>query len=216
MEVRRRFARAVAGSFCVVASCLVACSQSAPNARLATTDASKNAGNSGPSSDGATTAPSARMPSLLAPPLEEACVPTGPERCLDARDDNCNGLIDEGCGLPMGLVNVLVAWERDDAEVRLEVADPTGAFADPHHGTEGGLVKLHECGAGCAAPRYEHVIAGEDALPGRYQVAVRVGKLGSGAEPLRVRVAAQLGLRSYATELRFDAPDSIRRFSLRY
>src|ERR1700733_1512749 len=31
--------------------------------------------------------------------LAQACTPTGPELCFNAVDDNCNGVIDEGCGL---------------------------------------------------------------------------------------------------------------------
>ena len=45
--------------------------------------------------------------------LERACTPSGPELCFNARDDNCNGIIDEGCGVSTGLVQFVIAW--DDA-----------------------------------------------------------------------------------------------------
>src|SRR5256885_1157700 len=51
--------------------------------------------------------------------LTEACVPTGPERCFDARDDNCNGIIDEGCGVASGLVQFVIAWDAPGADVDL-------------------------------------------------------------------------------------------------
>ena len=46
------------------------------------------------------------------------CVVGTAERCFDATDDNCNGLIDEGCGLNAGEVQLMVAWE---GEARVEV-----------------------------------------------------------------------------------------------
>src|SRR5687767_6998887 len=36
--------------------------------------------------------------------LETACTPTGVEVCFDARDNNCNGVLEEGCGLRTGIL----------------------------------------------------------------------------------------------------------------
>src|SRR5262245_972176 len=58
--------------------------------------------------------------------LREACVPTGPERCWNARDDNCNGIMDEGCGVSTGLVQFMIAWDAPTADVDLLVTDPKG------------------------------------------------------------------------------------------
>jgi hypothetical protein len=35
-------------------------------------------------------------------PLVMTCTPTGTELCFDATDNNCNGVIDEGCGVDTG------------------------------------------------------------------------------------------------------------------
>src|SRR5690242_11379196 len=58
--------------------------------------------------------------------LESACTPTGVEMCFDARDDNCNGVIDEGCGLHTGILQFAIAWEAASADVDLNVYDPAG------------------------------------------------------------------------------------------
>ena len=58
--------------------------------------------------------------------LEQACTPTGPELCFNAIDDNCNGVIDEGCGSRTGLLQFEIAWDAADADVSLAVTTPDG------------------------------------------------------------------------------------------
>src|SRR5687767_1469645 len=59
--------------------------------------------------------------------LTSACTPTGPELCFNANDDNCNGLIDEGCGVGTGVLQFMIAWGDSPADVDIVVIDPTGA-----------------------------------------------------------------------------------------
>ena len=51
--------------------------------------------------------------------LVEACTPTGPEICFNAVDDNCNGVIDEGCGIATGPLQFTIAWGDNPADVDL-------------------------------------------------------------------------------------------------
>src|SRR5579862_3460895 len=59
--------------------------------------------------------------------VTSACTPTGPELCFNATDDNCNGVIDEGCGVGTGVLQFMIAWGDSPADVDLVVIDPTGA-----------------------------------------------------------------------------------------
>src|SRR5580704_12729703 len=69
--------------------------------------------------------------------LIEACTPTGPELCFNAVDDNCNGVIDEGCGIATGPLQFTVAWGDSPADVNLRVTDPSGDFVDDDHPSNG-------------------------------------------------------------------------------
>src|ERR1700723_3708068 len=62
--------------------------------------------------------------------FDEACTPTGPEVCGNAIDDNCNGVIDEGCGILVGKVQFEAAWAEPTAVVELSVSDPQGDRVD--------------------------------------------------------------------------------------
>jgi hypothetical protein len=137
--------------------------------------------------------------------VEEACVPTGPERCFDARDDNCNGVIDEGCGVPSGLVQFVIAWDAPTADVDLLVSDPRGELAEVGRRTATGLVKDRDCPGrkqDCGGKNYENVyLDHEDAKRGAYRVKVRLERLEDEDVPIRVTLGARIGPKTYATEL---------------
>src|SRR5579884_2661346 len=71
-----------------------------------------------------------------APPdatLETACTPTGPEQCFNAIDDNCNGVIDEGCGEETGVLQFTIAWGGSPADVNLVVVTPASERVPNDH-----------------------------------------------------------------------------------
>ena len=73
--------------------------------------------------------------------IERACASTGPELCFNARDDNCNGIIDEGCGVSTGIVQFAIAWEEESAQVDLLVTDPSGVLIETGVVSESGLMR---------------------------------------------------------------------------
>jgi tRNA (guanosine-2'-O-)-methyltransferase len=132
--------------------------------------------------------------------LETACTPSGVELCFDARDNNCNGVIDEGCGLHTGILQFTIAWEASEADVELTVFDPGGEQASKGETTAGGLQKDRECpkNGECQGQNVENVFLAEgDPKPGRYRVVVRLNDLNGATPPVRVRLAARVGQRSF-------------------
>jgi tRNA (guanosine-2'-O-)-methyltransferase len=134
--------------------------------------------------------------------LEQACTPSGVEVCFDAVDNNCNGIIDEGCGLHTGVLQFAIAWDAPEADIDLDVTDPSGELAQPGEPTLGGLFKDRDCpkdGGDCYGQNIENVyLVGGEPERGRYRVVVRLDKLGGATAPLRVRLGVRVGQRSYS------------------
>jgi tRNA (guanosine-2'-O-)-methyltransferase len=134
--------------------------------------------------------------------LETACTPTGVEMCFDARDDNCNGVIDEGCGLHTGILQFTIAWEAPEADVDLNVYDPGGELSRVGEPTSSGLVKDRDCpqaSGECQGQNVENVYLAEgEPKRGRYRVVIRLDKLGGASAPIRVRFGARVGQRPFA------------------
>jgi hypothetical protein len=144
--------------------------------------------------------------------LERACVASGPERCFDAVDDNCNGIIDEGCGIDTGPVQFVIAWDAPAADVDLRVTDPNGELAEAGRPLSSGLVKQRDCpgrNQECRGKNLENVFLDALEAPrGTYRTRVVLEDLGGESPPIRVRFGARVGPRTYNFELRFDAPDA--------
>ena len=132
--------------------------------------------------------------------LETACIPTGPEICFDARDNNCNGVIDEGCGIHTGVLQFVIAWEASEVDVDLNVTDPTGELARVGEATAGGLLKDRDCpGSGaCQGQNVENVYLAEgEPRKGKYKAVVHLEKLGGATAPVKVRLGVRMGSRTY-------------------
>jgi tRNA (guanosine-2'-O-)-methyltransferase len=137
--------------------------------------------------------------------IVHGCTPSGPERCFDAVDDNCNGIIDEGCGVLTGSVQFVVAWEEPSADVDLFVRDPNGEVAEVGRTTESGLVRERDCPGSdnaCHGQNWENVYLPRDTAPtGEYRATVRLESLGGAVLPLKVNVGARVGGSTFAAVL---------------
>jgi hypothetical protein len=135
--------------------------------------------------------------------LDAACVPTGVERCFDALDNNCNGVIDEGCGLQTGILQFTIAWSEPKADVDLNVTGPDGELARFDEPTRSGLLKDRDCPGSedaCRGQNVENVFLAEGApRRGRYRAVVRLEDAGDAVGPLRVRLSARIGQRHFST-----------------
>lgn len=141
-------------------------------------------------------------------PIQVTCSPSFPEICLNATDDNCNGLIDEGCGQPLGPIQVAAAWGDAEADVELLVIDPNLESAEVGRFSASGLTKDRDCpgeGAGCHGMNVETIFLPEgDALRGNYSVRLSLERLGRRSDPVKVRLGLRFGssVRTFDVRLR--------------
>lgn len=163
-------------------------------------------------------APVARDVALRSGPVR-ACVPEGPEECANARDDNCNGVIDEGCGTRMGLVQFVIAWTAPMADVDLLVVDPKGELVEVGRPSAAGLVKERDCPGKrqeCHGRNVENVYLDRDqATRGTYRVRVRLERLNDEDTPIRVTFGARVGPKTFSAELSLERQEEERELVFR-
>jgi hypothetical protein len=131
--------------------------------------------------------------------ITSACTPTGPELCFNALDDNCNGVIDEGCGVGTGVLQFTIAWGDSPADVDLVVIDPSGAKVHKsNRSSASGLQLEKNCPEdGCHGQNVENVyFDGNEPPRGRYAVEVRLVDVHGAELPVKVRLSARLGSRT--------------------
>ncbi|HVU04038.1 MAG TPA: hypothetical protein VHE30_19900 [Polyangiaceae bacterium] len=142
---------------------------------------------------------------------ELARVPGGPETCGNARDDDGNGFIDDGCGLRAGLVQFVIAWDAPTADVDLLVTDPKGELADVGRPTSSGLVKERDCPgrhAECKGKNFENVfLEKEEAKRGTYKVSIRLERLEEEDAPIVVTLGARIGPRTFERRVALSRPE---------
>jgi tRNA (guanosine-2'-O-)-methyltransferase len=147
--------------------------------------------------------------------LSMACTPTGPELCFNAIDDNCNGIIDEGCGITTGVLQFTIAWGDSPADVDLVVTDPSGERVDEtNRATKAGLRLDRDCPGenGCHGQNIENIfMEGLDVPRGKYTVLVRLVDAKSAPLPVKVRVSARVGNHTFGTTVSLtpDGADSV-------
>lgn len=137
-----------------------------------------------------------------------ACVPLNYEICGNALDDNCNGLLEEGCGLEGGRVQFIIAWSAVGADVDLHVVEPGGELIEEEQASRSGLEKPRDCpgrNEECEGVNVENVFLRDahDMTPGVYRVSIRLESLGAASSPVWVNFSARLGkaVQSYEIQL---------------
>jgi len=133
-----------------------------------------------------------------------ACTPTGPELCFNANDDNCNGVIDEGCGVGTGVLQFMIAWGDSPADVDITVQDPSGSRVSKNsRSTASGLQLEQNCpDDGCHNQNVENVyFEGNEPARGKYTVEVKLVDPHGADLPVKVHLSARVGSRTYAMDL---------------
>jgi tRNA (guanosine-2'-O-)-methyltransferase len=115
----------------------------------------------------------------VAPPaevqvLQAQCQPGTQEAC-NGLDDNCDGVIDEGCGYSGGNIQITAAWQTA-SDIDLHVVDPAGheIYYAQRNSASGGTLD-HDANAACAVapPTVENVYWNtQDPPRGQYQVRI--------------------------------------------
>ncbi len=147
--------------------------------------------------------------------LVEACTPTGPELCFNAVDDNCNGIIDEGCGVATGVLQFAVAWGDSPANLDLHVYAPSGESVGPRErASEGGLHLDRDCPKDtCNGQNVENAyFEGTDPPRGHYKVEVWLEDLNKAELPVKARFGARVGGKTFGADLEFAREDEKKTF----
>jgi tRNA (guanosine-2'-O-)-methyltransferase len=172
-----------------------------------------------PAQQGATGAVVANLTPPPGAALEQACTPTGPELCFNAVDDNCNGVIDEGCGEETGVLQFTIAWgsSRADVNLALETPDhvrvhqpqarPTGAA---------GCTLDRDCPRAdtCRGQNVENIhCEAPEPMPGHYVVEITLGQLNGAEEPVKVHFGARLAGRTTGFDVMLSTEEPKKTFS---
>ncbi len=146
--------------------------------------------------------PQARSPSVTKVrnmTFTNGCVRSGLEQCFNAIDDDCNGHVDEHCGTPDGLIQLIIAWDVPRADVDLDVIDANGELARPDTVTRLGYLKDRDCplSSTCADQNTETVSSvDQEVFRGPVNVRIRIKSNSSDRGQLRVQLGGHLGLQS--------------------
>ncbi|HZU85782.1 MAG TPA: MopE-related protein [Polyangiaceae bacterium] len=148
--------------------------------------------------------------------LAAACTPTGPELCFNAIDDNCNGVIDEGCGLDTGVLQFTIAWAATQADVNLALVTPQGERVPDERtrSTPSGFHLDRDCPAddACNGQNVENVhFDGFEPPRGRYTVEIALVDPHGADPPVRVRFGARLGSRTVGFDVDLSPGDDAKK-----
>ncbi len=151
------------------------------------------------------------IPETVEPPVLVSIVPGSrvekiPRDCADAveetcnaLDDDCDGVIDDGCGYGAGLIQITAGWDTG-SDIDLYVTGPLGdtlSFQRPS--TPAGARVDHsgrgDCSPNMPNPRLENIRwVGERPTVGIYEVVIHYwGECISGGGPTDVTVSVAIG-----------------------
>lgn len=149
----------------------------------------------------------------------EPCLPVAYEVCFNALDDNCNGALEEGCGIPAGVVQFMIGWDALRADVDLNVTDPNGELIEAGRVVRSGLIKSRDCPGRrqeCGGVNLENVFLEGNKAPtrGTYRVSVALESLGGEQPPIWVNLSSRMGTKHYAFEIRLSSAEDERHVEL--
>jgi tRNA (guanosine-2'-O-)-methyltransferase len=148
--------------------------------------------------------------------LVMACVPTGPELCFNAVDDNCNGVIDEGCGVATGLLQFTIAWGDSPADIDLVMTGPNKEkISDASRATPNGFHLDRDCPTdGCGGQNIENIyFDGLEPPKGKYTVEIKLSELHGADTPIKVRFGARVGAQTFGADVQLARDDDKKTFS---
>jgi tRNA (guanosine-2'-O-)-methyltransferase len=151
----------------------------------------------------------------------EHCTSLGYEICANAHDDNCNGVPDEGCGIPTGVIQFMIAWQSTKADVDLNVVDPNGELIEGGRVSKSGLVKERDCPGRrqeCHGQNLENVFLEGTYKPlrGTYRLSITLEELDGEQPPIWVTLSSRLGFQSYAFEMALVEAEDERELELEF
>lgn len=134
--------------------------------------------------------------------VSSACTPTGPELCFNATDDNCNGVIDEGCGAGTGILQFMVAWGASSADIDVTLIDPKGNKIHKSNRSNAGFLFEKDCPAeGCHGQNVENIFfEGVEPTRGKYVVEIRLVDPNGADLPVHAHLSARVGNRTFGSD----------------
>lgn len=149
--------------------------------------------------------------------IQQQCVQGSAEQC-NGLDDNCNGVIDEGCGYQTGNIQITAAW-NSSSDIDLHVIDPMNEeIYYAHRNSSSGGVLDRDANAACsvAPPTVENVYWGSQPPSGSYRIRlVAYDMCRTAATPVTLSIAVGGHIvGAYSFTFTYDRQEFVLPFSI--